>query len=876
MKLRVAIRRGLAFYLACAVVCTGIWMENTPVQASAAESNKVLITETEQDLTVIPDKYNTGCKGQIQPLAEETDAKGKVSWRAGDIILTASGSGDNIVRVMDFYYRNKEISGEIVLENIDFSDKALNVYNEGGVERKIRVIFNNCKFLSVSTGKADSNVSYEFNDCSFVRFYGSNATFNRCKFGGSYSDGMNPFRNVEVNDCFWGDMNHAASGGEVHTDGMQVYGHKDIDAENIHFTNCRFELPALNAPGSTAYVNACIMVQLEFSNGKDISFKDCTVNGGSNTVFAWAPKGDFGLEHVVFDGLNIGYGYKHGPLDSRISPVVDFKNLQMSNELYVSSVWKDEAGTHLIVTNDTARDRTLRVFTDKGSYSYEIEAFDKTAENAWQVSYNSLPIDKEIVIEKQAAYVVCFSEAFEGCAKQIRFENFDKSSDVYLDRAVVDDLTVSENAIMMAGSCGKTTTYTLTYGGLLTISGTGATTNFHSKLFPEWDPYKDCVREVIVEEGIEKIGSALFARCNSIEKVTLPDSLHTIEQYAFDGVVCVDEVILPPNLEKLGTAVFRGAQLKEIYFEGEDWDKLSISKGNDVLNNNAKYYADGSVKYRVMYYLNDTEETPARHTNPESFSLGDAFDFTAPTREGYHFEGWFADAKLTKEIKGINGTETDNVLAYAKWSEKTEEDKKEDTESEPIPPADTPNAGVNTGAGGQSGSEQTQKGVQFKKKTVTLKPGKKVNNIKQVPKNVKVTYTSSNKKVATVTAKGVVKGINAGKATIKAKAGGVTTSFTVRVSPKKVSGLKVKKKSSLSIKISWKRDKKATGYQVMMKTGKKGKYKLIKTVKKNKTVTYTKKKLKKGKTYYVKVRAYKVIGGKKVYGTYSKVKKIKM
>ena len=873
MKLRVAIRRGLAFYLACAVVFTGIWMGTAPVQAKAEESNKVLITQTMQDLTVVPDKYNTGCKGALQLLVEETDPWGKINWKVGDIILTASGSGDKILRVMDFYYRNKEISGEVVLENIDFSDKALTVYNEGGVERKIRVIFNNCKFLSMSTGKADSNVSYEFNNCSFVRFYGSNATFNRCKFGGSYSDGMNPFRNVEVNDCFWGDMNHAASGGEVHTDGMQVYGHKDIDAENIHFTNCRFELPALNAPGSTAYVNACIMVQLEFSNGKDISFKDCTVNGGGNTVFAHAPKGDFGLENVVFDGLNIGYGYKHGPLDSRISPVVDFKNLQMANDLYVSSVWKDEAGTHLIVTNDTARDRTLRVFTDKGSYAYEIEAFDKTAENAWQVSYNSLPIDKEIVIEEQAEYVVCFSEAFEGCAKQIRFENFGNAADVYLDKAVMDVLTVSENAVMMAGNCGKTTTYTLTYGGLLTISGTGATTNFHSKLFPEWDPYKDCVREVVVEEGIEKIGNSLFARCNSIEKISLPDSLVSIGQYAFDGAVCVNEVVLPPNLKELGTAVFQRAQLKEIYFEGEDWDKLSISKGNDVLNNNAKYYGEDGIKYRVMYYLNDTQEAPARHTNPLTFSLGDTFAFTAPVREGYHFEGWFADAKLTKELKGLNGTETDNVLAYAKWSEKTEED----TEGEPIPPADTPSAGIGTEGVVQPESGQPEAaGVQFKKQTVTLKPGKKVNNIKQVPDHVTVTYKSSNKKAATVDSKGVVKAVNAGKAVITAKAGDVTTSFTVRVSPKKVSGLKLKKKNASAVKISWKRDKKATGYQVMMKTGKKGKYKLIKTVKKNKIVSYSKKNLKKGKTYYIKVRAYKVIDGKKVYGTYSKVKKIKM
>lgn len=871
--MKISLKRSLAGYLAFVLLSAGIMAKAAPLQASAEESNKVLITQTEQDITVIPDKYNTGCKGMLQPLVEETDAKGKTNWKAGDIILTASGSGDNIVRVMDFYYRNKEISGDVVLENIDFSDKALNVYNEGGVERKIHVIFNNCKFLSVSTGKADSNVSYEFNNCSFVRFYGSNAEFNRCKFGGSYSDGMNPFRNVEVNDCFWGDMNHTATGGEVHTDGMQVYGHKDLDAENIHFTNCRFELPALNAPGSTAYVNACIMVQLEFSNGKDISFRDCTVNGGGNTVFAHAPKGDFGLENVVFDGLQMGQGYKHGLLDSRISPVVDFKNLHMSDELYVSSVWQDEDGTHLIVTNDTARNRTLRVITDKGSYTYEIEAFDKTAENAWQVSYNSLPIDREIVIEESCKYVVCFSEAFEGCAKQIRFENFDTSSAVYLDKDVLDALTVSENAIMMSGNCGKTTTYTLTYGGVLTISGTGVTTNFHSKLFPEWDPYKDCVKEVIVEEGIEKIGSALFARCNSIEKVTLPDSLRVIEQYAFDGAVCVDEVVLPPNLEKMGTGVFRGAQLKEIYFEGDDWDKLSISKGNDVLNNNAKYYKDGKLTYRVVYTLNDTQEAPAQHTNPGTFSLGDTFVFTEPTREGYCFDGWFADAKLTKEIKGLDGTETDNVLVYAKWTEKTEED----TGGEPIPPAEIPNPGGMTGemsGGVQPGSEQAVTGVQFKKQTITLKPGKKVDNIKLVPENVAVTYTSSNNKVATVDNKGIVKGVNAGKAVITAKAGDVSTAFVVKVSPKKVANLKIKKKSASSIKISWKRDKKATGYQVMMKTGKKGNYKLIKTIKKNKIVTYTKNKLKKGKTYYLKVRAYKVIDGKKVYGDYSKVKKI--
>ena len=78
-------------------------------------------------------------------------------------------------------------------------------------------------------------------------------------------------------------------------------------------------------------------------------------------------------------------------------------------------------------------------------------------------------------------------------------------------------------------------------------------------------------------------------------------------------------------------------------------------------------------------------------------------------------------------------------------------------------------------------------------------------------------------------------------------------------------------------KISWKRDKKATGYQVMVaqnKKFKKGKKSAI--IRKNKTTAKTFKKLKSGKTYYYKVRAYKTVNGKKLYGAYSKTKRLKV
>lgn len=55
--------------------------------------------------------------------------------------------------------------------------------------------------------------------------------------------------------------------------------------------------------------------------------------------------------------------------------------------------------------------------------------------------------------------------------------------------------------------------------------------------------------------------------------------------------------------------------------------------------------------------------------------------------------------------------------------------------------------------------------------------------------------------------------------------------------------------------------------------GKKGKYSKIATRKK---LTYEDTSLNKNKTYYYKVRAYYVKDGKNIYGSYSKVKSVKI
>ena len=88
----------------------------------------------------------------------------------------------------------------------------------------------------------------------------------------------------------------------------------------------------------------------------------------------------------------------------------------------------------------------------------------------------------------------------------------------------------------------------------------------------------------------------------------------------------------------------------------------------------------------------------------------------------------------------------------------------------------------------------------------------------------------------------------------------------------KVTKLKVVKKTKSSIKIKWKKLKKASGYEIYRSTSQKGKYKKIATTKK---AAYNNKKLKVATKYFYKVRAYQKKNGKKSFSRFSSVLKVK-
>lgn len=101
-----------------------------------------------------------------------------------------------------------------------------------------------------------------------------------------------------------------------------------------------------------------------------------------------------------------------------------------------------------------------------------------------------------------------------------------------------------------------------------------------------------------------------------------------------------------------------------------------------------------------------------------------------------------------------------------------------------------------------------------------------------------------------------------------------TSKVSFNILPKKINVKKAISSTANEANVSWKKTGgKISGYEVVYSTSKTFKAAKKKTTK---STSVTLKSLKSKKTYYVKVRAYKTVSGKKIYGSYSGTLKVKV
>ena len=124
--------------------------------------------------------------------------------------------------------------------------------------------------------------------------------------------------------------------------------------------------------------------------------------------------------------------------------------------------------------------------------------------------------------------------------------------------ALLSACTFSAYAAVVDGTCGTSLTWTLnTKDSTLTISGTGAMTDYNFSSSAPWSDYKIYIRYVTIEDGVTTIGGYTFRECSCLTSIAIPNSVTSIGDYVFYYCRSLTSVTIPNSVTTIGKQAFR-------------------------------------------------------------------------------------------------------------------------------------------------------------------------------------------------------------------------------------------------------------------------------------------------------------------------------
>ena len=345
------------------------------------------------------------------------------------------------------------------------------------------------------------------------------------------------------------------------------------------------------------------------------------------------------------------------------------------------------------------------------------------------------------------------------------------------------------------------------------------------------------IKSLVLTNKVTELPASTFYNCESLSKVKFSDNLKKIGKYAFENCSSLKRVKLPASLEEielfafakcysLKWAMFQGSSLEKIYsvFSETDLNTLIVPKSVKYLD------LDGAYDLKDLYYEGSFEEWDCM-----VIENAEGLDNTNIHYNHKHeYKNYLTKATLTSDGRIVHKCICDDIL-----------------NTTVIPRVDSVKL---------SQKEYVYSGNSCKP-TVTVKDrtGKQLNK-----NSYTVTYAKGRKNVGVYNVKVSFKGNYSGTKTL---------SFTVKPKSTKLTKLK---KAKQSFKAKWKKRKvQVSGYQIQYSTSPKFKNSKKVIIKGYGTTNTKIKNLKAKKKYYVRIRTYKTVNGKRIFSAYSKVKTVK-
>ena len=421
---------------------------------------------------------------------------------------------------------------------------------------------------------------------------------------------------------------------------------------------------------------------------------------------------------------------------------------------------------------------------------------------------------------------------------------------------------------LTTGKCGVNVTYSFdTSTGMLTISGTGKMTDYS---YQNYSPFyqNTNIESVSIEDGVTSIGESAFDSCTSLTSVTIPDSVTSIGDRAFERCYNLTSVTIPDSVTSIGGYAFYSCDnltsitipnsvtsIGESAFDGtayyndiSNWENNEVLYiGNHLIKVKTTIRGDYSIKENTICIADS--------------AFGGCDNLTSVTiPNGVTSIGVcaFSECYITSVTIGNGVT---SIGGYAFYS------------CDNLTSVTIPNSVTSIGdhAFGYNFADERVKGFTIYG-TLGTEAERYANDngftFMDVASKPSEPSTEPTTQPTTQPTPQPSVPATQPEQTTQAQSKPAQKSKSTKI--KKVKG------SKKAIAVQWVKTKGVKGYQVQVATDKKfKKNKKTVTIKKQKTTKTTVKKLKAKKKYYVRIRTYKIVNGKRDYSSWSKVKSVK-
>ena len=418
-----------------------------------------------------------------------------------------------------------------------------------------------------------------------------------------------------------------------------------------------------------------------------------------------------------------------------------------------------------------------------------------------------------------------------------------------------------------------TVSWNLSEDGTLEISGKGEIKDWDSGLnadAPSWTQYTmgdldTKVTSIVFDEGITKIGANTFVLCSDATSIEFPSTLTEIGEGAFAYCEDIESIVIPDTVKKVDANAFVEAHsLKEIYVDRNATD-IDVTAFESECE-----YQDADHDYKYLSYekyeedkseAEDTENTEntenTEATENNGSSSNNSSDSTTPSGENAG-----SDSSTPSGENNSSDSSTPHTHVY---------------ETVVVPAAYEQRGSIKricNACGDVESYEEIGaiKSVKLSRQFYTYNGKKNRPTVKVkdeygsvISKNNYDLSYSNNKAIGiasvTITFKGNYTGQLVEKYTIGPKGVNIGRLFA----------------TSKGFSVSWKKGKNITGYEIQYSTDMKFKATKSKSMLVTNKNTLNKKitKITGNKRYYVRVRTYCKVKGKKIYSAWSSAKIVK-